>query len=644
MVWQLRLASVSRGTPAKVFIAYRRSDAARDAGRIYDWLSARLGRENIFKDVDSIPPGVDFRKAITCAIASANVMLVLIGTNWLEMTSETGCRRVDDEDDVHRFEIEEALRRELKVIPLLMDGAKMPAEKELPGTISSLARHHAVAVRLDPDFHRDMERILREIQTTAGSSRVDRPARSSSSLSPATASNVNAVSDTASGRAIHRWSSRRRLIVLVLVALILVFCGSMRILDWNKRLPPEEPNNELPQRRPDGTPAVVTPAKQERNEPSDAGVVVGEHLRWNQRGELNLFALRKAIPKTMPVWRIEFSPDGRNFVTVGDDGITQVWRVPDKEKVAELIWPGDTGTWTKCVFSPDSERLAIGTGMLPLHPPLDLYTLVKKRSVKFYEKVRCGVSAVAFSPNGEVMAVATNSGDGMSPKIDLWDWRKEQRVVSLNDGPTQLLFSGNGKMLASWSQSQPTVNIWAVDPPPENGEAPRLKLTHPELARIGGVAFSPLADTIAVGFQVDRNDPRGAVWLWDLAKGVRREKVPGADNAILSIAYPPEGDQIVIADKDKVSVRNAATFAETHAFRGRVVNSTFGPLVGKDRQAVMTQSGSELTLWDTRTGKKLAAPLRTDAPFRLLALSPTGAWLAAVDQKSVRLWTTLPKD
>ena len=150
---------------AKVFISYRRADSATFAGRIYDRLIARFGKKNVFKDVDDIPPGVDFADYIQVSLRECAVALALIGREWLTARTDTGARRLDDPADFVRIEIETAFALGLTVIPVLVDGASMPASaEELPEALRRLARINAVVVRNDPDFNRDMERLLAALE------------------------------------------------------------------------------------------------------------------------------------------------------------------------------------------------------------------------------------------------------------------------------------------------------------------------------------------------------------------------------------------------------------------------------------------------------------------------------------------------
>ncbi|GAB4481804.1 MAG: hypothetical protein Kow00124_29960 [Anaerolineae bacterium] len=153
-------------TPARIgrgiFISYRRSDSADATGRLYDRLVAHYGRERIFKDVDSIPLGADFRQVIDGAVGGCAVVLAIIGRGWLSARDEGG-RRLDDPADFVRLEIESALRRGIPVIPVLVSGAVMPRETELPQALRELTYRNGTPVRPDPDFHADVDRLIRAL-------------------------------------------------------------------------------------------------------------------------------------------------------------------------------------------------------------------------------------------------------------------------------------------------------------------------------------------------------------------------------------------------------------------------------------------------------------------------------------------------
>lgn len=143
-----------------IFIGYRRDDTADVAGRIFDALESRFGRDRLFKDVDSLRPGADFGKYIKTILPRCRVALILIGPNWANAQDEDGRRRLDDPHDWVRIEIEIALSSGgLDVVPVLVNGAPMPRAEELPTSLHPLLRRHAATIRRDPDFRDDIERL-----------------------------------------------------------------------------------------------------------------------------------------------------------------------------------------------------------------------------------------------------------------------------------------------------------------------------------------------------------------------------------------------------------------------------------------------------------------------------------------------------
>lgn len=163
-----KLAPHSESLPvnAHVFVSYRREDSPDVCGRIYDRLVQKFGKAAVFKDVDSIPFGVDFREHLDDKVSQCSVLLAVIGDRWLEVKNEEGKCRLFDARDYVRIEIESALKRNIPVIPLLVRGARLPDVGAIPESISSLVYRNGLPVRPDPDFHNDMDRLLESLCNT----------------------------------------------------------------------------------------------------------------------------------------------------------------------------------------------------------------------------------------------------------------------------------------------------------------------------------------------------------------------------------------------------------------------------------------------------------------------------------------------
>jgi hypothetical protein len=147
---------------ANIFINYRREDSAGHAGRLFDRLSSRFP-SRVFMDVDTIGPGIDFIEVIEQAVGCCEVLIVMIGPEWLETRGADGRRRLDNPSDFVRLEIAAALERKIRVIPVLVNGAIMPRPDDLPPDLVSLTRRNAIELS-DARFAFDVDRLIQAIE------------------------------------------------------------------------------------------------------------------------------------------------------------------------------------------------------------------------------------------------------------------------------------------------------------------------------------------------------------------------------------------------------------------------------------------------------------------------------------------------
>jgi hypothetical protein len=162
--------------PGRIFVSYRRVEAAYPASWLYEHLVARFGRDQVFKDVDSIDLGDDFAEAITTAVGTCAALLALIGPQWLTVADEAGNRRLDDPDDFVRLEIEAALERRVRAIPILLDNATLPTAEQLPPSLGKLVGRQALQLSADR-FEFDTGRLLRVLDKTVAEARATREAK-----------------------------------------------------------------------------------------------------------------------------------------------------------------------------------------------------------------------------------------------------------------------------------------------------------------------------------------------------------------------------------------------------------------------------------------------------------------------------------
>lgn len=146
-----------------IFLSYRRADSADIAGRVYDRLIEKFGSQAVFKDVDSIPFGLDFRTVINQMILQSRIFIAIIGPNWLGQIQDQAKRRIDDPTDFVRIEVSSALERAIPVIPLLVYGATLPHPNALPEDLKAIAYRNGTVIRPDPDFNHDISRVISDI-------------------------------------------------------------------------------------------------------------------------------------------------------------------------------------------------------------------------------------------------------------------------------------------------------------------------------------------------------------------------------------------------------------------------------------------------------------------------------------------------
>jgi uncharacterized membrane protein YhaH (DUF805 family) len=151
----------------RIFINYRREINAAAAGRLYDRLDQHFDHERLFMDVDGIEPGVDFVKELDDQVARCSAFIAVIGPGWTDLKNAEGQRRLDQPNDYVRIEIELALKRDIRVIPVLVDGARMPTAKELPASLELLSRRNAVTLS-HHRFGSEVDELAQALQRALG--------------------------------------------------------------------------------------------------------------------------------------------------------------------------------------------------------------------------------------------------------------------------------------------------------------------------------------------------------------------------------------------------------------------------------------------------------------------------------------------
>jgi eukaryotic-like serine/threonine-protein kinase len=276
-----------------IFISYRRSDNPDATGRIYDRLVSEFGKAQVFKDVDSIPLGEDFRGRLNGIVGDCGVVLAIIGPRWTDAHNKEGQRRLEDPDDFVRIELEAALARDIPVVPVLVGHAPMPGASELPGSLAAMAYRQSIEVRPDPDFHHDATRLVTALRGILD------PTAAAAEQAASTVTPPTVATGTQKGRL--GW-------IVATVAILGMAVLAIPAIRYLHETPPPETRLEI------GTPATDHP---------------------------DSFAL---------------SPDGRQIVFVASgDGASRLWLRPMARTTAQPL-AGTEGA-TSPFWSPDSRSI-----------------------------------------------------------------------------------------------------------------------------------------------------------------------------------------------------------------------------------------------------------------------------------------------
>ncbi|MBT9311082.1 4a-hydroxytetrahydrobiopterin dehydratase [Leptothoe kymatousa] len=167
----------------QIFISYRRADSTSEAGRLYSSITKELQGGTVFMDTAAIDVGTEWAQELEDALTAAQIVLVVIGPDWLRISDEWGMRRIDQPQDWVRREIERALTTDKKLLPVLVKGAKLPPVDKLPESIRDLVQWQAVDIR-DAYWDHDIQLVLQQLRMEVETTQADRGEMGDSQVYP----------------------------------------------------------------------------------------------------------------------------------------------------------------------------------------------------------------------------------------------------------------------------------------------------------------------------------------------------------------------------------------------------------------------------------------------------------------------------
>lgn len=483
--------------PARIFMSYRHEETGYPAAWLYDLLVGRFGRSQVFKDIDSIVLGDDFVEAINTAVGSCDVLLALIGARWLTITGKDGRRRLDDPGDFVRLEIEAALARNVRVIPVLFDGASMPRADELPAGLAALARRQAL--ELSPSrFDADSQRLLTVLDGTIADTRASPPSRPSSRTPArkAPASSLRSRSLVAAP-VLHEMTDD------MLTIQSMSFSRDGRLLatagaDGIVRLWDPVTGRHLRNLEADGDESDAYYFDFMALSPDGRLLAVGNFYiqLWDLVNSRHLHTFRGSNIDAMA-----FDSAG-NLLTASYDNKVFLWDTTSGGKrEVRLATPGGFSGKMKArikkehvvaaAFSPEGRRLAMGTDEDLVY----VWNPVSGQHLQTLKGHKSSVHAVAFSPDGELIASSS-----VDETMRLWRSVSGEQVRKF-DGNTRyvnfITFSPDGRVLATGGHWD-SVRLWD----PGTGKTLRTFQSESDDRRARAtscVAFSPDGGQLAVG-------------------------------------------------------------------------------------------------------------------------------------------------
>jgi hypothetical protein len=627
----------------KIFLSYRREDAAGFALALFGRLEQSFSSERLFMDVEGgIGAGQDFVRVIEDEVSLCDVMLVLIGPDWLTVVDEGGRRRLDNPEDFVRVEVGSALRFDKRVIPVLVHKAEMPRAEALPEPLKALARRNAVGLTQER-FRADAQGLIKALEDALAEVE---EARRRAETEASAAENRRAAEQAAKAEEAARVEKERARLDAIAGLSPEQIAKAEELANWDfiKASEGSQEFRDHLARFPQGVTERMARKRLEALVWAGLSQPVGADAL---KGFLAEFPNgTHASEATANLAELESQAAAAREAAEGEKREMDAWASASAAGTASALadfrkdWPN--GKYANAAHTrigeikggPSRRRLlGVGAGAAALgglavfefRPGNLFWRLLYDQSVRTFTGHSTFVESIAFSPDGR----SALSGDQFG-HLELWDVAtgKELRTFSGDGGYGRAVaFSPDGRTALSGSDDN-TLKLWDVATGKEIGAFAGHS------SDVASVAFSPDGRTALSG-----SDDK-TIKLWDIATGKEIGVFAGHSSAVTSVAFSVDGRTALSGSRDNtLKLWDIATGKEILTFIGHadaVWSVAFSP---HGRTALSGSDDNTLKLWDVATGKEILTFIGQTHSVRAVAFSPDGhRALSGGYDNTLKLW------
>ena len=576
----------------QIAISYRRADSEAMTGRIFDRLTAHYGKEAIFRDIDDIPAGKDFRQHINETLLKTGVLLAIVGPKWLG-AARGGLERINEESDPVRVEVETALRRRLPIIPILIGNTRMPGSDQLPPSLKDFAFRNAVKIDTGRDFDYHIEHLIKSIDAILGQA-----AKSPSSQE----------TNIAAARLAAKSPSSRETQTAAAKAAAKAEKPAPIDLETPRRI------DTVPLRT-GATTASASAAQLRklqalaRSETQPASVRDWRQILWpkSRQGRMVRLAVAGAMVVLIALPVLELSPGGS-----AEGNVRQLFSLQNPDVVSALA------------FSPNAQMIAAAS----LDRSVNIWNVGSER-VSATLNDSDGISSVAFSPDGrEVLYGGLNGGvviadtggkiiRSLRPGVT-YAWQVLPAVWSIAVSP-------DGTRVASGSDDG-SIKIW-------NTEGDLLHTAKTHSAVVTALAFFPDGKTFVSGSK------DGTVRVWSTDGGAELTTLADHSGQILSVAVSADGKWMAGGGTgNTVLIWNATSRRAVHVLASSLDTVDAVAFSPDGKRLFIGGSDAAIEIWDPQSGQRVRTVSGNSRRIHALAFSQDGSRLASGGDSTIDVW------